>query len=177
MTIFKTLDISVQAYIDPLAFCWHHLSLHISFAISGYMIPFNNINSIYLLFFNSWHVLSEYGYVSVIYFSTLFFFFAGDEDVLYKHGEKSAEILRSSGFRNLTFKAYNGCVTNLVIDSFKFDEIKLFYSKNIWNHAGLATILSHKRWMMFASGSLPGWVFDWMPIIGESSFSFFLLFQ
>lgn len=32
----------------------------------------------------------------------------GDEDVLYKDGEKYAEILRSSGFRNLTFKAYNG---------------------------------------------------------------------
>ncbi|XP_017702449.1 acyl-protein thioesterase 2-like isoform X1 [Phoenix dactylifera] len=32
----------------------------------------------------------------------------GDDVVLYKHGERSAEVLRSSGFRNLTFKTYNG---------------------------------------------------------------------
>ncbi|KAJ3670880.1 hypothetical protein LUZ60_008306 [Juncus effusus] len=32
----------------------------------------------------------------------------GDEVVLYRHGERSAEILRSSGFSNLTFKSYNG---------------------------------------------------------------------
>ncbi|XP_010925247.1 uncharacterized protein [Elaeis guineensis] len=31
----------------------------------------------------------------------------GDEVVLYKHGEKSAEVLRSN-FQNLTFKTYNG---------------------------------------------------------------------
>ncbi|KAJ4749544.1 alpha/beta-Hydrolases superfamily protein [Rhynchospora pubera] len=32
----------------------------------------------------------------------------GDEVVLYRHGERSAEILRTSGFSNLTFKAFNG---------------------------------------------------------------------
>ncbi|XP_068652148.1 uncharacterized protein [Aristolochia californica] len=31
-----------------------------------------------------------------------------DDVVLYKHGEKSAECLSSNGFRNLTFKTYNG---------------------------------------------------------------------
>lgn len=31
-----------------------------------------------------------------------------DDVVLYKHGEKSAEVLRSSAFRNVTFKTYNG---------------------------------------------------------------------
>ncbi|OAY79440.1 Acyl-protein thioesterase 2, partial [Ananas comosus] len=30
-----------------------------------------------------------------------------DDVVLYKHGERSAEILRSVGFSNLTFKSYN----------------------------------------------------------------------
>ncbi|XP_010249993.1 PREDICTED: acyl-protein thioesterase 2-like [Nelumbo nucifera] len=30
-----------------------------------------------------------------------------DDVVLYKHGEKSAEVLSSSGFRNLTFRTYN----------------------------------------------------------------------
>ncbi|XP_008809651.1 acyl-protein thioesterase 2-like [Phoenix dactylifera] len=32
----------------------------------------------------------------------------GDDVVPYKHGERSAEVLRSSGFRNLTFKSYSG---------------------------------------------------------------------
>ncbi|XP_031487788.1 uncharacterized protein LOC116255852 [Nymphaea colorata] len=32
----------------------------------------------------------------------------GDDVVHYKHGEKSAEVLTSSGFRSLTFKSYNG---------------------------------------------------------------------
>ncbi|KMZ55987.1 Acyl-protein thioesterase 2 [Zostera marina] len=32
----------------------------------------------------------------------------GDDVVVYKHGEKSAQILNSTGFRNLTFKPYNG---------------------------------------------------------------------
>ncbi|XP_072993987.1 uncharacterized protein [Typha latifolia] len=31
-----------------------------------------------------------------------------DDVVLYKHGERSAEILRSTGFSNLTFKTFNG---------------------------------------------------------------------
>uniref|UniRef100_A0A1D1Y410 Acyl-protein thioesterase 2 n=1 Tax=Anthurium amnicola TaxID=1678845 RepID=A0A1D1Y410_9ARAE len=31
-----------------------------------------------------------------------------DEVVLYKHGEKSAGVLSTSGFRNLTFKTYSG---------------------------------------------------------------------
>ncbi|CAA3003980.1 acyl- thioesterase 2-like [Olea europaea subsp. europaea] len=32
----------------------------------------------------------------------------GDEVVAYKHGEKSARILSSAGFQNLTFRAYDG---------------------------------------------------------------------
>ncbi|KAG9459695.1 hypothetical protein H6P81_004203 [Aristolochia fimbriata] len=32
----------------------------------------------------------------------------GDDVVLYKHGERSAEVLNSNGFRNFTFKVYNG---------------------------------------------------------------------
>ncbi|XP_008785152.1 acyl-protein thioesterase 2 isoform X2 [Phoenix dactylifera] len=32
----------------------------------------------------------------------------GDEVVLYKHGEKSAEVLRSTNFQSCTFKTYNG---------------------------------------------------------------------
>ncbi|MQM13305.1 hypothetical protein Taro_046231 [Colocasia esculenta] len=32
----------------------------------------------------------------------------GDDVVQYKHGEKSAEVLTSTGFRNVTFKTYNG---------------------------------------------------------------------
>lgn len=32
----------------------------------------------------------------------------GDDVVAYKHGEKSAQNLSSAGFRNLTFRTYNG---------------------------------------------------------------------
>ncbi|XP_077209994.1 uncharacterized protein LOC143845501 [Tasmannia lanceolata] len=32
----------------------------------------------------------------------------GDDVVLYKHGEKSAHVLTSTGFRNIAFKTYNG---------------------------------------------------------------------
>ncbi|KAF6164539.1 hypothetical protein GIB67_025365 [Kingdonia uniflora] len=32
----------------------------------------------------------------------------GDDVVQYNHGEKSAQVLSSTGFRNLTFKSYNG---------------------------------------------------------------------
>lgn len=32
----------------------------------------------------------------------------GDDVVLYKHGEKSAKVLKSTGFQNVTFKTYNG---------------------------------------------------------------------
>lgn len=31
----------------------------------------------------------------------------GDEVVIYKHGERSAEVLQSTGFQNLNFKTYN----------------------------------------------------------------------
>ncbi|KAG0485763.1 hypothetical protein HPP92_009613 [Vanilla planifolia] len=31
-----------------------------------------------------------------------------DDVVLYKHGDRSTEVLRSSGFRDVTFKTYNG---------------------------------------------------------------------
>lgn len=33
-----------------------------------------------------------------------------DDVVPYKHGEKSAEVLRSAGYRNLSFRSYNGYV-------------------------------------------------------------------
>ncbi|KAL5976969.1 hypothetical protein ACLOJK_021307 [Asimina triloba] len=36
----------------------------------------------------------------------------GDDVVLYKHGEKSANALQSTGFKNLTFKAYSGYVAH-----------------------------------------------------------------
>eukprot|EP00268_Persea_americana_P015403 TRINITY_DN1709_c0_g1_i1.p1 TRINITY_DN1709_c0_g1~~TRINITY_DN1709_c0_g1_i1.p1 ORF type:complete len:307 (+),score=63.19 TRINITY_DN1709_c0_g1_i1:199-1119(+) len=32
----------------------------------------------------------------------------GDDVVIYKHGEKSAEVLTSTGFKNLAFKTYSG---------------------------------------------------------------------
>ncbi|XP_065028784.1 uncharacterized protein LOC135584569 [Musa acuminata AAA Group] len=32
----------------------------------------------------------------------------GDDVVLYKHGEKSSQVLKSVGFENVTFKTYNG---------------------------------------------------------------------
>eukprot|EP00262_Sarcandra_glabra_P021558 TRINITY_DN918_c0_g4_i1.p1 TRINITY_DN918_c0_g4~~TRINITY_DN918_c0_g4_i1.p1 ORF type:complete len:141 (+),score=21.34 TRINITY_DN918_c0_g4_i1:35-424(+) len=32
----------------------------------------------------------------------------GDDVVLYRYGQKSAEALNSTGFRNLSFKPYNG---------------------------------------------------------------------
>ncbi|XP_010648642.1 acyl-protein thioesterase 1 isoform X3 [Vitis vinifera] len=32
----------------------------------------------------------------------------GDDVVAYKHGEKSAQTLSAAGFRNLTFRTYNG---------------------------------------------------------------------
>ncbi|RWV99115.1 hypothetical protein BHE74_00021755 [Ensete ventricosum] len=38
----------------------------------------------------------------------LCFLVAGDGVVPYSHGERSAEVLRMSGFRNLTFKTFNG---------------------------------------------------------------------
>lgn len=31
-----------------------------------------------------------------------------DDMVDYKHGEKSAQTLRSTGFQNMTFRTYNG---------------------------------------------------------------------
>ena len=46
------------------------------------------------------------------------FLAAGDDVVEYKHGERSAHALNSVGFRNLTFRTYNGyligsnCVNN-----------------------------------------------------------------
>lgn len=36
--------------------------------------------------------------------------YTGDDIVAFKHGEKSAHTLSSAGFRNLTFKTYNGYV-------------------------------------------------------------------
>lgn len=37
-----------------------------------------------------------------------FSLFAADEVVTYRNGERSAEILRSSGFQYTYFKPYNG---------------------------------------------------------------------
>ena len=38
------------------------------------------------------------------------FLVAGDDVVAHKHGEKSAQALSSAGFRNLTFRSYNGYI-------------------------------------------------------------------
>lgn len=46
---------------------------------------------------------------------TSFLSVSGDEVVPYKHGEKSTQILSSSGFRSLTFKAYDGYLHFLFI--------------------------------------------------------------
>lgn len=35
---------------------------------------------------------------------------SGDDVVAYQHGEKSARILSSSGFQNLTFRTYEGYI-------------------------------------------------------------------
>ena len=37
-----------------------------------------------------------------------YFAVAGDDVVAYKHGEKSAQTLSAAGFRDLTFRTYNG---------------------------------------------------------------------
>lgn len=44
------------------------------------------------------------------------FFIAGDDVVAYGHGEKSAQVLSSAGFRNLMFRTYNGYV---ILPSFR----------------------------------------------------------
>jgi hypothetical protein len=41
----------------------------------------------------------------VIY--VLFSFYAADDVVLYKHGERSADALKANGFSNVLFKSYN----------------------------------------------------------------------
>lgn len=46
----------------------------------------------------------------LFYCSNVSLYWAGDEVVRYKNGERSTEILRSSGFSNLTFKTYSGYV-------------------------------------------------------------------
>lgn len=37
--------------------------------------------------------------------------------MLYKHGEKSSQVLKSVGFENVTFKTYNGYVTPFFLHS------------------------------------------------------------
>ncbi|RRT77861.1 hypothetical protein B296_00012172 [Ensete ventricosum] len=46
------------------------------------------------------------GAAAALYSATCFTH--GDGVVPYSHGERSAEVLRMSGFRNLTFKTFNG---------------------------------------------------------------------
>ncbi|KAJ6837485.1 acyl-protein thioesterase 2-like [Iris pallida] len=50
----------------------------------------------------------------------------GDDVVLYKHGEKSAEVLKASGFRNLTFKTYNGLGHYTVPE--EMDDVKRWFT-------------------------------------------------
>ncbi|KAJ6822387.1 acyl-protein thioesterase 2-like [Iris pallida] len=50
----------------------------------------------------------------------------GDDVVLYKHGEKSAEVLKTSGFRNLTFKTYNGLGHYTVPE--EMDDVKRWFT-------------------------------------------------
>ncbi|KAJ6846874.1 acyl-protein thioesterase 2-like [Iris pallida] len=52
-----------------------------------------------------------------------------DDVVLYKHGEKSAEVLRASGFRNLTFKTYNGIGHYTVPE--EMDDVKKWFTARL----------------------------------------------
>ncbi|RWW81999.1 hypothetical protein BHE74_00009566 [Ensete ventricosum] len=90
--------------------------------------------------------------------------FGGDGVVPYKQGERSAETLRMSGFRNLTFMAYNGyvcfffffffccCCCCLVWPNYH----ALLTELPIRNNADSNTIPFPRKWMPSASGSPRG---------------------
>ncbi|RZS21510.1 hypothetical protein BHM03_00054172 [Ensete ventricosum] len=97
-------------------------------------------------------------------FFSLFRSRAGDGVVPYKQGERSAETLRMSGFRNLTFMAYNGyvcfffffccccCCCCLVWPNYH----ALLTELPIRNNADSNTIPFPRKWMPSASGSPRG---------------------
>lgn len=74
----------------------------------------------------------------------------------FKNGEKSAQVLKSTGFENATFKAYNGSVTMFLQNHLcSIDEIAYRHdSHNSLLRTGSATIPSLQRWMMSANFSL-----------------------
>ena len=78
---------------------------------------------------------------------------AADEVVTYRNGERSAEILRSSGFAYLSFKPYNGYSSaNTTPENSKLPpsaEIHYLISYD----AGWATIPSLKKWIISGSDS------------------------
>lgn len=44
------------------------------------------------------------------------FIAAGDDVVAYEHGKRSAQILSSAGFQNLTFRTYDGYLTTFSME-------------------------------------------------------------
>lgn len=91
---------------------------------------------------------------SLIHVSSLSFLVSADDVVEHKHGEKSAEILRSSGFQNITFCTYNGysLMTNGTV------RISLVVSlTRFFIYIGLVITLSHRKCMMCVVGSLERW--------------------
>ena len=86
-----------------------------------------------------------------------YFAVAGDDVVAYKHGEKSAQTLSAAGFRNLTFRTYNGYLVFFFFFFFKHRlSCSFLPNSNVINsvsrHAGLATTPSLKRPMKFVIG-------------------------
>lgn len=94
-----------------------------------------------------------------------FFLLAGDDVVIFKHGEKSAEVLTSTGFKNLAFKTYSGypiqSISLMLHFISKCSSQPTFSSSNQFKLtdfcAGLGTTQSPKKWMMSANGSLQNW--------------------
>jgi hypothetical protein len=64
------------------------------------------------------------------------FLVPGDDVVAYTHGEKSAQILRSTGFQNIIFRPYEGYLLNAFLSATKISSglkakilLKAFFSK------------------------------------------------
>lgn len=88
-----------------------------------------------------------------------FQFYAADEVVVYKHGERSADALKANGFSNVLFKSYNRFDTSPIqlhlayISIFNFSLIMM-----ITLHLEvLGTTLSQRRWTKSANGSKQIW--------------------
>lgn len=87
---------------------------------------------------------------------------SGDDVVAYQHGEKSARILSSSGFQNLTFRNYQGYlyISGFVLFLHRKVHIfaKIFLQVFILPSTGLVTTQFLKRLMKFVAGWLQIWV-------------------